>query len=295
MLSLESLIKYLEPNQVNLSERVVSTNMLKNGNTTGKKNHSLENLSDIYNDYFLENKCDFTFYRNKNISKNEFFNFVNSILVSLDNNYGILQNKNKMLKIKLFLKELIVDFDKRNLYYEYNYNKNRKIKKQPIQEFLQNCLRETHKFIGKLEKYFIDQLICDYFGLNVVLFNVVNGVIDEENSKIIYTTKYENKFNKFVPTLFISRNGDEYNSIMKKNGDVSFVRYSENKDLLNNVFRKFNICINRRELEVLSINELRDKCLENGIEITKISSQSGNKINKRKGELIDEMGTLDFV
>jgi len=290
MLSLETLIKYLEPKQVKLSERVKKNNM----ENIPSHASSYKELPSIYNEYFSVSKDKFTFFRNKNISKNEFFNFINSILVCIDNNYGMLSPKNKILKIKVFLKKLLVDFDEKNLYYEFNYNKNRKIKRQKIQEFLYGCLKDTHKFIGELSKNYIDQLICDYFGINLVLFNILDGVIDMGSSRIIYTTKYENKFNKCVPVLFMSRVGEEYESIMMR-GETYLVRYSENKELLNNLFKKFKICVNRKELEAMTIADLREKCKESGIETTKISEQSKKKINKRKGELIDELGMLDFV
>ena len=293
MLSLETLIKYLEPKQVKLSERVKINNkfMEKDGLSHAS---SYKELPDIYDEYFLESKGKFTFFRNKNISKNEFFNFINSILVCIDNNYGMLSPKNKILKIKVFLKKLLVDFDEKNLYYEFNYNKNRKIKRQKIQEFLYSCLKDTHKFIGELSKNYIDQLICDYFGVNLVLFNILDSIIDLESSRIIYTTKYENKFNKCVPVLFMSKVGDQYESIMMR-GETYLVRYSENRKLLNNLFKKFKICVNRKELEAMTIADLREKCNESGIETTKISVQSKKKINKRKGELIEELGMLDFV
>lgn len=293
MLSLETLIKYLEPKQVKLSgnKKINNNKCLENIPSHAS---SYKELPDIYDEYFSVNKGKFTFFRNKNISKNEFFNFINSILVCIDNNYGMLSPKNKILKIKVFLKKLLVDFDEKNLYYEFNYNKNRKIKRQNIQEFLYGCLKDTHKFIGELSKNYIDQLICDYFGVNLVLFNILNGIIDMESSRIIYTTKYENKFNKCVPVLFMSRVGEEYESIMLR-GETYLVRYSENRELLNNLFKKFKICVNRKELEAMTIADLREKCKESGIETTKISVQSKKNINKRKGELIEELGMLDFV
>jgi hypothetical protein len=292
MLSLENLIEYLEPNQVKLSESVKLNNKCMENSQSHAS--SYKELSEIYDEYFLYGKSKFTFFRNKNISKNEFFNFINSILVCIDNNYGMLSSKNKILKIKVFLKKLLVDFDEKNLYYEFNYNKNRKIKKQVIQEFLYGCLKDTHKFIGELSKNYVDQLICDYFGINLVLFNILDGVIDMESSRIIHTTKYENKFNKYVPVLFMSKIGDEYESIMLR-GETYLVKYSENRELLNNIFKKFNICVNRKELEAMTIVDLREKCKESGIETTKISVQSKKKINKRKGELIEELGMLDFI
>ena len=115
-----------------------------------------------------------------------------------------------------------------------------------------------------------------------------------ESSRIIHTTKYENKFNKYVPVLFMSKIGDEYESIMLR-GETYLVKYSENRELLNNIFKKFNICVNRKELEAMTIVDLREKCKESGIETTKISVQSKKKINKRKGELIEELGMLDFI
>jgi len=292
MLSLDNLINYLEPKQIKIN----SYNKESYNETTNEKvtNKSFKDIPIYLRSFFKEN-TNFSFFRNQNISKNDFFNFINSILICIDNQFSVQLVNDKNLRIKSFFKKLIVDFDEKNLYYKFNYNKNRKIKKCGIQEYLYNILKLSDKKMENLSKNYVDQLICDYLGINIVIFNVMDNKLVLDKSRVLYTMKYEGLFNKFVPTIFIIDNGLGYNCILSNKSDKSLVRYSEERELLNNIFKNLNICIKRKEYEGKTLDDLRELCKENNIEITKISSQTKKKINKKKIELINDLGKLDFI
>lgn len=292
MLSLDNLINYLEPKQIKIN----GNNKEPYEETSDKKviNKSFKEIPVYLQDFFKDNN-NFSFFRNQNISKNDFFNFINSILTCIDNQFSVQLVNDKILRIKSFLKKLIVDFDEKNLYYKFNYNKNRKIKKCGIQEYLYNILKLSDKKMENLSKNYVDQLICDYLGINIVIFNVMDNKLVLDKSRVLYTMKYEGLFNKFVPTIFIIDNGLGYNCILSNKSDKSLVRYSEERELLNNIFKNLNICIKRKEYEGKTLDDLRELCKENNIEITKISSQTKKKINKKKIELINDLGKLDFI
>lgn len=292
MLSLDNLINYLEPKQIKINGNNQET--YEKSTEEKVRNKSFKEIPVYLHNFFKDNN-NFSFFRNQNISKNDFFNFINSILICIDNQFSVQLVNDKILGIKSFLKKLIVDFDEKNLYYKFNYNKNRKIKKCGMQEYLYNILKLSDKKMENLSKNYVDQLICDYLGINIIIFNVMNNELVLDKSRVLYTMKYEGLFNKFVPTIFIIDNGLGYNCILSNKSDKSLVKYSEERELLNNIYKNFNICIKRKEYEGKTLTNLRELCKENNIDITKISSQTKKKINKKKIELINDLGKLDFT
>lgn len=293
MLSLESLINYIEPKQISLKDNkpLFVPKKVKEKVYIAPTN---KKLPDFFSDYFGDRVIDFNLYKNRNLSGNEFFNFINSLLICIDNSYLILKDDMRKEKIKSLLKDLIVNFDEQNLYYKFNYNKNRKITKTKIQEYLYKVLKNTTKRIDGLSDNYVDQFIVDYFGVNLVVFNVNDDNIVFEKSYILNTNRFENKFSKLVPVLFICVQDGKFHSVLKNDGE-SVVKYSENKDLINKLYIKFKININRKEQEGMTLAALRILAEEKGIEITKESEQTGKTIFKKKIELIDELGQLDFV
>ena len=277
MLSLESLINCIEPNQESIYAQKKKATNLK--------------LSNIFEDYFDGCLEDFYLFKNKGVSKSDFYNFIDSILSCIDKTYPILERDVKMSKIKLILKSLIVHFDEKNLYYKFGYNKNKKIKKQSIQEYLYKVFRGGKIFESLAENY-IDQFIVDYFGINLLVLNMNNGEIS--NGQLLNSNRYEGKFNKFLPLLVIVKDGKMYHSIMS-NDNSSMIRYSQNKKLMNSMYIKLRVNINRKEQEKMTISNLRELCSKKGVITTKTSEQTGKIINKKKHELIDDLGRLDFV
>ena len=287
MLSLESLINYIEPNQVSLKDK----NIIKKNNIVKKINNS---LPDYFSDYFGEELVNFNLLKNRNLCNNDFLNFMNSILISIDSSYKILKNEIKKEKIKSLLKDLIMNFEEKNLYYKFNYNKNRKINKTYIQQYLYNILQNINKKVNKVTEGNIDQFIVDYFGINIIFFEIVNDNIVLEKSYIVNTNRFENKFNKLVPLLLLCKNENSYYSIQKNNSDISLLKYSEDRQLINNLYIQFKVNINRKFYEQKSLVILREIAVEKNINITKKSEQTGKMIYKKKNELIDELGELDF-
>jgi len=276
MLSLESLINCIEPNQESIYAQKKVINL------------KLPNIFEDYFDGYLEN---FYLFKNKGVSKSEFYNFIDSILSCIDKTYPILGRDVKMSKIKLLLKSLIVHFDEKNLYYKFGYNKNKKIKKQSIQEYLYKVFRGG-KVFESIEDNYIDQFIVDYFGINLLVLDMVNG--DITGGHLINSNRYDCKFNKFLPLLVVVKDGKMYHSVLR-NDDSVMIRYSQNKKLVNSIYIKLKVNINRKEQEKMTISNLRELCSKKGVITTKTSEQTGKIINKKKHELIDDLGRLDFV
>lgn len=287
MLSLESLINYIEPKQVSLNDK----DIIEKDHIVKKINKS---LPDYFLDYFGEELTNFNLLKNRNLCDNDFLNFMNSILISIDNSYEILKKEIKKDKIKSLLKDLIMNFEEKNLYYKFNYNKNRKINKTYIQEYLYNILKNINKKVNKVSEGYIDQFIVDYFGINIIFFEIDNDNIVLEKSYIINTNRFENKFNKLVPLLLLCKNENSYYSIKKNNCDISLLKYSEHRQLINNFYIKFKVNIDRKLYEQKSLVILREIAVEKDIDIMKKSEQTGKMIYKKKNELIDELGVLDF-
>ena len=99
MLSLDNLINYLEPKQIK-----ISGNKETSEETSDKKviNKSFKEIPEYLNGFFKNNN-NFSFFRNQNISKNDFFNFINSILTCIDNQFSVQLVKTN-IENKKFLK-----------------------------------------------------------------------------------------------------------------------------------------------------------------------------------------------
>jgi hypothetical protein len=286
MLSLESLINYIEPKQVSLNDGNSIGNSIGNGIN--------KSLPDYFSEFFGGELTNFNLLKNRKLCDNDFLNFMNSILISIDNSYKILKKEIKKDKIKSLLKDLIMNFEEKNLYYKFNYNKNRKINKTYIQEYLYNILQNINKKVNKVNEGYIDQFIADYFGINIIFFEIENDNIILEKSYIINTNRFENKFNKLVPLLLLCKNEHSYYSIEKNNCDISLLKYSEHRQLINNFYIKFKVNIDRKLYEQKSLVILKEIAVEKNIDIMKKSEQTGKMIYKKKNELIDELGELDF-
>jgi len=102
MLSLESLINYIEPKQISLKDNkpLFVPKKVKEKVYIAPTN---KKLPDFFSDYFGDRVVDFNLYKNRNLSGNEFFNFINSLLICIDNSYLILKDDMRKEKIKIFI------------------------------------------------------------------------------------------------------------------------------------------------------------------------------------------------
>jgi hypothetical protein len=265
MLTISNIIDILEPNQQELDDGIKKKRYVK--------------INDIYdNFYILEYELKI---------KNEFINFFSSILTVLDKTFFLTEKKFKIEKIKSFINKMIVDYDNQNFYYKYYYNKNKKIRKSLIQTYLYDIL--NRKKIENIK--ILQQFIADYFSLNI--FILTDEVTDIKFNDTLFaynfinSNQYENKINKYVPTIILYKNENNYYPVISKESYV--LLYSKHKELLSLLYNKFCIFIEGYKYLKKSLTDLRQTATEIKIDIKKKSESSGKSIYLRKNELLDKI------
>ena len=263
MLSVEDIIREICPKQENLDI----------------SNKPIEYMEDITIDKTLRifDKINYLFNRemfiyNKNDTKNILNNYLISILSILDSTFILKEKKHKYQIINELVKKMLIDYDNNNLYYIYNYNKNKKIKKTTIPSYLHDHLNK--KNILNID--ILKQFISDYFSLNIYIISKNNEI------EFIYTKQYNNIINKYVPTILLYKEDNKYYSIFNIELYNSIILYSKNKDLLKKLNNNDNIFIEEYKYNKMSLKELREYLISKEISIKKISELSGREIYLKK-------------
>ena len=274
-----------------------------NKNVPVKKEKVIDNKLDKFNFNLPEsfdilfNKSTLNFYYDSKIYKNKspVFTLLNSFLL-IGNEFFNLNNENeKILIIKDFLKKMDDDLFQKDLYLKLDYTKNRNFNKGEFQEVIKNALQ--FKICDKFNLF--KMYLSDYLGINLYIFHKVDGLIDFDKSEF-YLTKYYNNINKYVPHFLILYENEIYKPILTS-GFSSILKYSEHQEIIDNIFKYFkiedNIAIinpvvesNSKKytidnLKNLKVEEIKNLCKDNNIDLVKKSDKTGNMINKLKIEL----------
>ena len=274
MLSVSDIINIVCPIQEDLIKTKKGKKTIKNTDSDildyKKKDYKL--LEEVFNNEY--------FVYTGNQTRNNLNNYLFSILSILDPDFNMKEKKYKIEIINELIKKMIIDYDSNNLYYIYNYNKSKKIKKTTIPSYLHEYLNK--KKITNIE--ILQQFICDYFSINIFIFYKENGNI---KSKFLYTKQYNNIINKYVPVIMLYKESDIYYTIYNNDIQNSIVLYSKNKKLLHKLYNLSQVFIEGYIYNKLTLKELRQKLLKDEISIKKKSETSGKEIYLKKSELLD--------
>ena len=264
MLSIEGIIEVLCPKQ--------EIYLKKSNKETDYKDY--KTIENIFNGeryiYTEDNNID-----------NCLANYLSTVLSIIDESFLLNEKKFKLKIINELINKMINDYDIDNHYYVFKYNKNKKIKKTLIQEYLYNYLNNIKiNDISILQQY-----ISDYFSLNIfILYKNDKDIIE---SKFISSKRYENKINKYLPTLCIYKHESKYYPIYNKNMNDSIILYSKYKDLLFELYNTFKIFIEEYKYKKKTLSELKDIVLSKNLKIKKKSKFSNREIFLKKDELLD--------
>jgi hypothetical protein len=142
------------------------------------------------NNFYYDNKL----YKNKS----QIFTFFNSILTIGHEYFSIYNEIEKENIIKILIKNMDDELFEKNLYHKFNYSKNKNFNKSNIQEVLKNSyqFKDSDKF-NLLKEYLVD-----YLGINIYVFNVVNGFIDFDKSEYYLSKYFGNNINKYLTNYF---------------------------------------------------------------------------------------------
>lgn len=246
------------------------------------------------NDFYYDN----SFYKNKS----QVFTLINSIFSISDEFFKMKKYDEKEVLIKEFIKKIDHELFEKDLYNKFGFNKNRNFNKSDIQIALKEAFifKTTNKF-DLLVDY-----ICHYLGINLYILEMDNNILNITKSNY-FLYKYNNNINKFLPHFIILIENEIYKPIlMYKNNDnnvSSIICYSKYNEIIDNIWKYFNIndnykiinddisekkyCISM--LKDLKLENLKNLCIENNIDLLKKSEKTSKMINKIKIDLINDL------
>lgn len=319
MLSVNYLSNFLSDKQViinrdfyskiNEFERIEIIKIDNNNNERDSKESNKLNLPESFNMLFNKSIINFYYDNKKYKNRSSIFSFLNSLFLIGDEYFNLNDENEKTNIIKDFIKKIDNDLFQKELYHKFDYHKNLTFNKADIQEVIKNAYQfKTCDKFSLLKQY-----ISDYLGINIYIFNVNNQLIDFDKSKY-YLTKYYNNINKYLPNFMFFYDNGIYKPILLKLDTSSIIKYSLNKEIIDNIWNYFKIddkiddknIVNEPNIKIiveknektkfnidilkkLKIEELKDLCNENSINLQKKSDKTLKMINKLKIELIADL------
>ena len=269
----------------------INNSIKKTENNDNNEKNIIKKYEPIYDalNYFFDTDSNiFSIYK-KLENNNELYTFMNSIF-SIGDEIFILNNfQNKKNIMKSLIKKMDDELLKDDLYFLYNYDKNRKFNK----EKLMTVLKELYKFsVDRETIHLFKQYLSDYLGINIFVIGLINNNIDYDNKEFYLTHKYGLTYNKYAQTfILITENNLYYPLIKNTNNNFNGLNYEEIEKYLDK-FLKFydikleetvinkmeeinvNININNSQLDIENINN-NDKIDNND----KINNNKKNNIN----------------
>ena len=256
----------------------------------------------------LFNKSIDNFYYDNKIyhNKSKIFSLLNSFLLIGNEYFNLNSEKEKTLLIKEFIIKIDSELFQKDLYNKFEYDRNKNFNKSNIQEALKNAIQlKDSNNLHLLKTY-----LSDYLGVNIYIFHINNKVLDIENSEY-YLSKYYNS-SKYLPHFMILYENEIYKPILMKDSSYSILKYSNDKDIIDIIFKYFKINeidkinqidneiynekdkyteskFNLSNLKKMKIDEIKNLCNENNIPLLKKSEKTLKMINKLKDELIIEL------
>ena len=299
-------------NKINEFERIEIIKIENNIERDIKESNKL-NLPESFNMLFNKSIINFYYDNKKYKNRSSIFSFLNSLFLIGDEFFNLNDDNEKTNIIKDFIKNIDNDLFQKELYHKFDYHKNLNFNKADIQEVIKNAYQfKTCDKFSLLKQY-----ISDYLGINIYIFNVNNQLIDFDKSEY-YLTKYYNNINKYLPNFMFFYDNGVYKPILLKLETSSIIKYSINKDIIDNIWNYFKIVdivtdkikdtntVNEANIKIiveknennkfnieilkkLKIEELKNLCNENAINLQKKSDKTLKMINKLKIELIADL------
>lgn len=243
------------------TENNSSNDTIEHNNNSSKKTENNDNIEkniikkyepiyDALNYFFGTDSNIFSIYK-KLENNNELYTFMNSIF-SIGDEIFILNNfQNKKNIMKSLIKKMDDELLKDDLYFLYNYDKNRKFNKEKIM----TVLKELYKFsVDRETIHLFKQYLSDYLGINIFVIGLINNNIDYDNKEFYLTHKYGLSYNKYAQTfILITENNLYYPLIKNTNNNFNGLNYEEIEKYLDKFLKFYDI-----KLEEDVVNKIED-------------------------------------
>ena len=234
----------------------LSTNISMNDQTPFISNTNNQKNPLFY--FFGENVNNYSIFK-KIENKNELFTFLNSIFHIGNEYYSIESFQTKKSIMKTLIKKMDDDIIKKDLYFAYNYDKNRKFNKEKIMKTLQ----ELYRF--KIDQETIPlfkQYVADYLGINIFIIGIINNKIDFDNREFYLCHKYGTQINPYVQSFFLINQDNIYYPLLQnitKDKQNHALSYDQIQPYLNKILTFYSISLEEKKNEELSINSNKNE------------------------------------
>ena len=306
MLSVNYISNFLNNKQCKIHDKPLNTFESKNI----FKEDEIKTNSDIIDDrsnkfdklpydlkYFFKDDLN-NFSVNKKLeSKNEIYCFFNCLMTIGDSNFIFYNYNEKKNIIKELIKKMNDDLFLNDLYFKFNYTKNKYFNKEKLLKTLIDGYHlKVDENINLLKKY-----ASDYLGINVFIIQCIDDLFDKNYKEYYISNKYGYEYNNKLSHYLILKEKDCYYPILKNNTSLeNYLDYEQIKKYFNEFesFYKINNeiaqIINNNKNDIsnmkkMKIDELRNECKKYNIDTTKLSEKTNKPINKLKNELVEEL------
>jgi hypothetical protein len=158
------------------------------------------------------------------------FSFISSLYMMMDEFFYLKKDDEKEMMIKDLLKKMHSEIFLEENYRKFYYYRNRLFKKELIQTTMNKAL--TMRVDDELF-YIVQQYLADYFGVNIFVFKIVDGLnIDFDKSEFYGNKQYHGRVNPYLPTFFMMKMNSVYYPIVHKDVEKkSYFLFSNDYDI----------------------------------------------------------------
>ena len=215
------------------------------------------------------------------------YRFLESLFTIIEHSFMMNSYHDKQFIMTQWIKKLDDELLSQEKYYEFNYGKNRKIKRENL------LLSINQAYMNKCDYEIFDNFIqynTDMLNITLIILNMKHGNIDFEESKVFH---YKNIFNPLNPlAVMIYDNGVYYPIIRSKESEHSLFNYDieDDKVYITKIYKymKYNdfdieklvklSLENNKVKEILQEENIMNKNMEEVQEVNKIKNEIKNEI-----------------
>lgn len=198
-----------------------------------KKEESIQTFSPTYKSLYELLGPVYTTHVDEKSNKSLHYRFLDSIFHILINDFWRKEKHEKHNFFIQYAKKLNSDFSEKELYYHFNYSKNRKMKRENIIKVLNQVLIEKCEY--EIFHTFI-QYCFDVLNVSGVILHMKNGNIDFEKSEIYH---YKNIYNPLNPLVILYYDNGIYYPVLRDDKEISIFNMCEDDDyeIVNNIYK----------------------------------------------------------
>ncbi len=197
------------------------------------------------------------------------YSFISSLFMMMDEFFYLKKDDEKEMMIKDLLKKMHSEIFLEENYRKFYYYRNRLFKKELIQTTMNKAL--TMRVDDELF-YIVQQYIADYFGINIFVFKIVDGLnIDFDKSEFYGNKQYHGRVNPYLPTFFMMKMNTVYYPIVHKDTEKkSYFLFSKDYDIYLQVWEYMKLEVMQQFFEEEKKRreegerEMKDKGMDEG-------------------------------